>query len=89
MSRSTLGRLNGSTIQPLASSRSPAKTNPHAMPDCTCCGAIAVTLRFMHSGSTFRLRPSTSVRTAFASVAFARMDASLNVHAKAKKQPLI
>ncbi|SMG57964.1 hypothetical protein [Paraburkholderia susongensis] len=63
--------------------------------------ADAVTLRFMHSGPTFRLRPPTSARAAFPSVASVRVDASrgdsiaranrcsLNVGAKAKKQPLI
>jgi hypothetical protein len=60
-----------------------------------------VTLRLMHSGPTFRLRPSTLARHAFASVAPARADESRvrvsanrrailpNVGAKAKKQPLI
>jgi hypothetical protein len=55
----------------------------------------------MHSGPTFRLRPSTLARHAFASVAPARADESRvrvsanrrailpNVGAKAKKQPLI
>jgi hypothetical protein len=51
----------------------------------------------MHSGPTFRLRPSTLARHAFASVALARADESRvrlaanrpNVGAKAKKQPLI
>ena len=57
-----------------------------------------VTLRFMHSGPTFRLCPSTLARRAFASVAVARAEGSRvsiranrrpNVGAKAKKQPLI
>jgi hypothetical protein len=60
-----------------------------------------VTLRFMHSGPTFRPRPSTLARLAFASDAVARADGSRvsiganrcsnrpNLSAKAKKQPLI
>ncbi len=49
---------------------------------------VAVTLRLMHSGPTFRLCPSTFTRLAHASVAIARASDS-NVGAKAKKQPLI
>jgi hypothetical protein len=48
----------------------------------------AVKLRVMHSGQTFRLRPSTAARLAFASVVAARVNLA-NVNAKAKKQPLI
>ena len=49
-----------------------------------------VTLRFMHSGPTFRLRSSLTVRIAQSSAAVARANGgSRNVGAKAKKQPLI
>ena len=62
--------------------------------------AAPVTLRFMHSGLTFRPCSSTLANHAFASVAVARADGSCarianhgsnrpNVGAKAKKQPLI
>jgi hypothetical protein len=52
---------------------------------------IAVTLPFMHSGPTFRLRSSTSTRAALTSVASARANCRVarNAKAKAKKQSLI
>jgi hypothetical protein len=54
------------------------------------CAAFAVTLPFMHSGPTFRLRSSTSARTALTSAALARANrCPRNAKAKAKKQPLI
>jgi hypothetical protein len=61
--------------------------NPFANPLCKL-ASDAVKLRFMHSGQTLRLRPSTTARLAFASVVVARAGFP-SVSAKAKKQPLI
>ncbi|SOE97951.1 hypothetical protein SAMN05446635_5895 [Burkholderia sp. OK233] len=72
---------------PQKSSNFASWANPFANPLCKL-APDAVTLRFMHSGQTLRLRPSITARLAFASVVVARAGFP-SVSAKAKKQPLI